>query len=159
MAAKPVFTKEQHRLLQEAGIRVWETQFKGQKSAQTKMALALRVSQQTVSALLKGTYKPSLRVAKEISVLDGRNTLEELVGVYGTEDVDERPATSAIAKGPDPYANLTVCIQFHAASKHWSPWTIAAARAGFFGNADFAPPEWAGKLDHLEKALEKARKQ
>lgn len=54
--------------------------------------------------------------------------------------------------------HLDVCLQFYASSKHWSPWTIAAARAGFFGNSDFAPPEWAGKLDALETALNRARK-
>jgi len=49
-------------------------------------------------------------------------------------------------------------MRFYASSKHWSPWTVAAARAGFFGSTDFAAPEWAGKLDILEKALERARK-
>jgi DNA-binding XRE family transcriptional regulator len=160
MAAKPIFTEEQHRLIREAAIRVWETQFKGKAAAQKKMALALKVSQQTVSNLLRGTYKPSLRVADEISTLDGKNTLEELVGVYGKADEDEGPRKRRHAEDfGAAFANLDVCIKFHASTKHWSPWTIAAARAGFFGNADFAAPEWAGKLDHLEKALERARKQ
>jgi DNA-binding XRE family transcriptional regulator len=163
MPAKPIFTKEQHRLVQEAAIRVWEAKFKGQPAAQKKMALALDVSQQTVSNLLRGTYRPSLRVADEISTLDGKNTLEELIGVYGTGDVDEDGARRR-KKADDgealagPFANLDICIRFHASTKHWSPWTIAAARAGFFGNSDFSAPEWGPKLDQLEKALERARK-
>lgn len=159
MPAKPIFTNEQHRLLKEAAIRVWGDQFKGKKAAQTKMALALGITQQTVSNLLKGTYKPSLTVAKSIATLDGRNSLEELIGVYGEGEVgDDVPATERPPQAPDPFGNLSICIQFFASSKHWSPWTIAAARAGFFGNADFAPPEWVPKLDLLEKTLERARK-
>lgn len=158
MPAKPVFTKEQHRLIQEAALRVWEVKFKGQASAQRKMALALGITQQSVSNLLRGTYKPGLRVATEIAILDGKNSLEELVGTYGTGDEEPAGAASRAEVGPAPYTNLTTCIQFFASTKHWSPWTIAAARAGFFGNSDFAPPEWVPKLDHLEKAMERARK-
>lgn len=159
MPAKPIFTKEQHRLIQEAALRVWELKFKGQAQAQKKMALALDVSQQSVSNLLKGKYRPGQRVAEEIATLDGRNSLEELVGVYGKGD--EGPESKEVRKGfgeDMSFANLSVCIQFFASTKHWSPWTIAAARAGFFGNADFSPPEWVPKLDMLEKALERARK-
>lgn len=163
MPAKPIFSREQHRLIQEAALRVWEVKFKGQPQAQKKMALALDVSQQSVSNLLKGKYRPGVRVAEEIATLDGRNSLEELVGVYGKGD--EGPASGEPESGPrhaaessGAFGNLSVCIQFFSTTKHWSPWTIAAARAGFFGNADFAPPEWVPKLDHLEKALERARK-
>lgn len=159
MAAKPVFTKEQHALIRAAAIRVWETKFKGQPSPQRKMALALGVAQQSISNLLKGKYKPALRVADEIATLDGHNSLEELVGPYGKDGAHTYGSVGpAVNPKDDAFANLTVCIQFFASSKHWSPWTIAAARAGFFGNADFAPPEWVPKLDMLEKALERARK-
>lgn len=160
MPAKPVFTKEQQRLIQEAALRVWEVKFKGQPAAQKKMALALDITQQSVSNLLRGTYKPGVRVATEISILDGRNSLEELVGAYATREEEEVPSGQRAPSeaGPTPYANLTTCIQFFASTRHWSPWTIAAARAGFFGNSDFSPPEWAPKLDNLEKALERARK-
>lgn len=159
MPAKAVFTKEQHKLIQQAAVRVWEAQFKDLSSPQKKMALALKVSQQSVSNLLKGKYKPGLRVADEIATLDGKNTLEELVGPYGEEEV---AAASGGERRPvvehGPFANLNVCVQFFASTKHWSAWTVAAARAGFFGNSDFQPPEWASKLDKLEVALERARK-
>lgn len=156
MAAKPVFTNEQMHLIHDAAARVWAAKFKGQEKAQAKMALALGISQQSISNLLKRSYRPGLKVATEIAILDGRGSLEELVGVVAEP---ERPAMPPSGSGDDgPFANLTVCVRFFSSTKHWSPWTIAAARAGFFGNADFAAPEWAGKLDHLERALEKARK-
>ena len=158
MAAKPVFTKEQQRLIHDAALRVWEAKFKGQQAAQKKMALALGISQQSVSNLLRGTYKPGIKVATEIAILDGRESLEELIGVFGEPEHSSQNGVSSLSPDEGPYANLTVCIRFFASSKHWSPWTIAAARSGLFGNADFAPPEWAGKLDQLEKVLEKARR-
>jgi len=156
MPAKPVFTEEQYEILHSAARRVWKTKFQAEGKTQKEMAFALGVSQQTVSNLLKGTYRPGLKVATEIAILDGKE-LEDLIGDFAA------PGAAAVALmngglASHPFANLDVCIQFFASSKHWSPWTIAAARAGFFGNADFAPPEWAGKLDHLEKALERARK-
>lgn len=159
MAAKPVFTKEQHRLIQQAAVRVWEGKFKGKdKQPQKKMALALGITQQSVSNLLRGRYRPGIRVAEEIALLDDHNALEELVGPYGREAGEGAPAPSMAVQDDQNFKNLGVCVQFFAATKHWSPWTIAAARAGFFGNADFAPPEWVPKLDQLEKALERARK-
>ncbi len=158
MPAKPVFSKEQHALIRTAGVRVWESKFKGQPSAQKKMALALGVSQQTVSNLIKGKYRPALRVADEIATLDGNNSLEELIGPFGKGDDVFSAAPPAKEFRGGMFANLNVCIQFFAATKHWSPWTIAAAQAGFFGNADFSPPEWVPKLDLLEKALERARR-
>jgi transcriptional regulator with XRE-family HTH domain len=159
MAAKPVFTKEQMHLIHDAAARVWAAKFKGEKGAQAKMALALGISQQSISNLLKRTYRPGLKVATEIAILDGRGSLEELVGVVAEAEPPERSiVTLGGAVDDGPFANLTICVKFFASTKHWSPWTIAAARAGFFGNADFAAPEWASKLDHLEKALERARK-
>lgn len=118
------------------------------------MALAIGISQQSVSNLLKGKYNPGVKVARSIANLDGQ-TLEQLIGDFA--EAEDAP----IQRGPSSsssFANLDVCVQFFASTKHWSPWTLAAARAGFFGQADFAPPEWVPKLDHLEKALERARK-
>ena len=70
----------------------------------------------------------------------------------------EEPLAEASTSGVAPFANLDLCIRFFASSKHWSAWTVAAAQAGFFGGVDFAPPEWADKLDALERALDRARK-
>ncbi len=153
MPAKPVFTEEQYEILHTAAKRVWRTKFHAEGKTQKEMALALGISQQSVSNLLKGTYRPGVKVASEIALLDGRE-LEDLVGDFASPVAHPGTARDAV----DGFANLTVCLQFYASSKHWSPWTIAAARAGFFGNADFAAPEWAGKLDVLEKALERVRK-
>lgn len=157
MAAKPIFTSEQHAIIHEAAARVFRVKFDGQAQAQAKMALALGISQQSVSNLIRGRYKPGLKVATEIAILDGRNSLLELVGPYGTMDSPESERPPPL-QGVAVFANLAVCVQFFATTKHWSPWTIAAARAGYFGSADFPAPEWAVKLDYLERVLEKARK-
>lgn len=129
---------------------------KDHPGGQEAYALALGVTQQTVSNLLKGTYHPGAAVAAAIANLDGQ-TLEQLVGDF-VHPESENQASSAAQSPSDSFSNLSTCIAFYAASKHWSPWTIAAARAGYFGQADFAPPEWAAKLDVLEKTLEKGRK-
>lgn len=157
MAQKSAFTPEQHEIIHAAAQRVWKAKFKWMKATaehpggQEAMALALGISQPTVSNLLKGKYRPGVKVARAIANLDGQR-LEELVGDFAEPDgAPMLPAGSA-------FANLDVCIQFHRAKKQWSPWTIAAARSGFFGQSDFEAPEWAGKLDQLEKALERARK-
>lgn len=154
MPAKRVFTDEQQAVLHSTALRVWK-RFKADGKTQEEMALAIGVSQQSVSDLLKGSYRPGYRPAKMLANLDGKR-LEDLL-----EDFDEPvPETSSGPPGRNGmgFVNLDTCIQFYAASKQWSAWTIAAARAGYFGNADFAPPEWAGKLDALEQLLNKARK-
>lgn len=157
MPAKPVFTEDQIDTIQSAATRVWRKQFKDQPKPQVKMALALGVSQQSISKLLKGEYKPGVKVATEIAVLDGKESLEDLIGEYGAPEAAHAAIESGLTNGSG-FVNLDICVQFHAATKHWSAWTVAAARAGFFGNADFAPPEWVKKLDGLERALERARK-
>jgi transcriptional regulator with XRE-family HTH domain len=162
MPAKPVFNPEQYEEIVQAAHRVWQTKFKAQKKNQEEMGLALGITQQSVSNLLRGTYHPGVKVARAIANLDGK-TLEQLIGDYAVPEAAPTTLAEPVGLGytaanASVFPNLTVCLQFHSSSKHWSPWTIAAARAGFFGNADFAPPEWAGKLDHLERALEKARK-
>lgn len=163
MPAKPVFNDDQMEIIQATARRVWKAKFQSEGKTQEDMALAIGLSQQSVSNLLKGSYRPGVGPARQIALLAGK-TLEELVGDFATElpprsaaspREDKAPATSI---GLGTFKNLDICIQFHSATKHWSPWTIAAARAGYFGNADFAPPEWVGKLDTLEKALERAKK-
>lgn len=169
--AKPAFNDEQQEILHAAAKRVWKQKFQAENKTQEEFALSLGLSQQSVSALLKGTYRPGLVPARAIANLDGK-TLEQLVGDFGHVQVtvvndkapDSREPVALL--GPSPitghapgaFKNLDVCLQFYAATKHWSAWTVAAARAGFFGNSDFAPPEWAGRLDKLEVALERARK-
>ncbi|MBA2685295.1 MAG: helix-turn-helix transcriptional regulator [Gemmatimonadaceae bacterium] len=154
MAGKPVFTEEQHEVLHACALRVWK-RFKAEKKTQEDMALALGISQQSVSDLLKGSYRPGYRPARMLANLDGKK-LEQLLEGFS---LDVEPGADAVTPRPlSSFANLDVCIQFYASSKHWSAWTIAAARAGFFGGADFAPPEWAAKLDILERALDRARK-
>lgn len=160
MPPKPTWTTEQKEVLHATALRVWKAKFKDLRKdgdrpgGQEAMALALGLSQQSVSALLKGTYVPGIKIARNLANLDGK-TLEQLVGDFEDDDVPLQPG---LAFNGGTFANLDVCVRFFASTKHWSPWTIAAAKAGFFGNADFAPPEWAIKLDHLEKALERARK-
>lgn len=154
MAAKPVFTDEQYEQLHATAQRVWRQRFQKDGKTQKDMAYALGITQQSVSNLLKGTYRPGLKVAQDIAILDGRE-LEDIVGDY-TRPSSMTPAPGAA--GSSQFMNLDICVQFFASTKSWSPWTIAAARAGFFGGTDFAPPEWSGKLDALEKALDPVRK-
>lgn len=151
MAGKPVFTEEQHEVLHACALRVWK-RFKAEKKTQEDMALALGISQQSVSDLLKGSYRPGYRPARMLANLDGKK-LEQLLEGFSLEEPSPEPSGRA-----GTFANLEVCIKFYASSRHWSPWTIAAAQAGFFGGADFAPPEWADKLEALERALDRARK-
>lgn len=154
MAAKGTFTDEQKEILHEVALRVWK-KMKADKKTQEDLALALGITQQSVSNLLKGTYAPGLKVARDLAILDGR-TLEQLLPDFSNPTTSPG-ITSAMAHN-NQFPNLDLCVQFYASSRLWSPWTVAAARAGFFGATDFAAPEWAGKLDHLEKALERSRK-
>ncbi len=162
MAAKPIFNAEQQEIIRVTARKVYKAQFKPIKATkdhpggQEAMALALGVTQQTISSLVSptGKYNPGMRVASAIANLDGQ-TLEQLIGEFTDPDA---PVLMPTNGAPSGFANLDVCIQFHSSTKHWSPWTIAAARSGFFGSSDFAAPEWVAKLDTLEKALERVRK-
>ena len=162
MPAKPVFNQEQLDILQATAKKVFAAQFKwmkadkaaGKMGGQEAMALALGITQQSVSALMTGRYKPGVKVARGIANLEG-HTLEQLVGDFA----DPEPAPTAGATGhPNTFRGLETCVEFHASTRHWSPWTLASARAGIFGLVDFPAPEWTPKLDALEKVLEKARK-
>ena len=165
MPAKPVFSEEQVDILRATARKVFKTKFEWMKpnkkagtlGGQEAMALALGITQQTVSALIKphGKYRPGLTVARGIANLDNQ-TLEQLVGEYA--DAEHEPPQSRPKGQPGNYRGLETCVEFHASTRHWSPWTLAAARAGFFGMVDFPAPEWTPKLDALEKVLEKARK-
>lgn len=165
MAAKPIFTDDQVDIIRATARKVFKGKFEWMKAdkkakqlgGQEAMALALGVTQQTVSNLLsqRKKYAPGLKVATAIANLDGQ-TLEQMIGEFGSPSAPESSPSSAQRGGS--FANLDTCIGFHAHTKHWSPWTIAAARAGFFGTNDFPPPEWTTKLDSLERALERAKK-
>lgn len=165
MPAKPVFNDEQLEVILEAARRVFKKDFAWMKktaehpAAQEAFGLAIGVSQQSASALLKGKYRPGVRVASNIANLEGK-TLKQLIGDFDEPDVPPQGPTvaSAVPGSGHAFANLDVCLQFYASSKQWSPWTVAAARAGYFGNVDIPAPAWASKLDMLEKVLDKARK-
>lgn len=149
MPAKPPFSEPQFRVLLETAKRI-RKRFKNQD----QMALALGIAQPSLSALLKGKWKPGVTTAKAIAQLDQR-TLEDLIGPYGES---AEPKSARRTSSSSAFPNLETCVEFHSGSKHWSAWTIAAARAGFWGSRDVAPPEWSAKLDTLEKALEKIQK-
>lgn len=153
MAGKSIFNDEQRAILRSTARRIWQEQFKRHGKTQEEFALALGISQQSASGLIRGEYNPGLKPAKALANLEG-TTLEQLIGEYA----EASPSPGVAATHHGTFRNLDVCIDFHASSKHWSPWTIAAARAGFFGQSDFAAPEWATKLDTLERSLERARK-
>ncbi len=180
MAKPKDFTPEQALIIRATARKIFNRDFAWMKAVkktkttpyrpggQEAMGLALGgVTQQTVSALLdpKSAYSPGFRIATAVANLDGK-TLDELIGDYAHEDAPESAAEeekpprrpTPLLPAHEPFANLTTCINYNSAIKQWSPWTIAAARAGYFGNTDFSAPEWGSKLDHLEKALERARK-
>src|SRR5678815_3536971 len=176
MAKPKDFTPEQAMIIRATARKVFNRDFAWMKAVkktkttpyrpggQEAMGLALgRVSQQTVSALLdpKNEYSPGYRIAAAVANLDGK-TLDQLIGDFAypeAPDSEPPPApTAPLPSAHEPFANLTTCINYNAAIKSWSPWTIAAARAGFFGLTDLPAPEWGTKLDMLEKALERARK-
>jgi DNA-binding XRE family transcriptional regulator len=144
MPKKATFSDEQYEHLFEAAKRI-RKKFKNQE----QMALSLGLTQQSVANLLLGKYKPSIEYARQIANADGR-TLDDLVG-------DPVPGTSYHdTLNRSEFKNLDLCVNYHGSK--WSPWTVAAARAGFFGASDVPAPEWEKKLDALERTLEKARK-
>ena len=175
MPAKKHFTKKQQELLRATARKLWRDKFAWMKKAtkdhpagQEAMALALGISQQTISSLIApdSTYNPGFKVATALANLSGMR-LHDLIGEYevevsDAEEGEQRPAQTAPTKPvkhrDDTFHNLTVCLEFSATTKQWSPWTVAAARAGFFGNSDFPAPAWIEKLDLLEKILERGRK-
>lgn len=151
MPAKNPFTDKQHDILLKAVTRASldKRRFKNQE----QLALAIGMTQPSLSAYLQGKWRAGVEKAKGIAHLEGV-TLEELVGPYKKEKA-VKPSKKTLR---GDYPNLDTCIDFYATTHAWSAWTIAAAHAGFYGPEDFTPPKWAEKLDALEKMLEKARK-
>lgn len=177
MSRKSHFSQAQREIIRATARKLWKSKFEwmkkvkktkthpGHPGGQEAMALALGVSQQTVSSLIdpKGAYNPGFTVATAVANLAGM-TLDQLIGDHEEPDEEEdekQPVVVSALVVPSPmnsFKNLDVCIEFMSSKKHWSQWTVAAARAGFFGNADFDAPEWINKLDMLEKVLDKARR-
>lgn len=144
MPAKSPFTKAQYEVLQTAAKKARKA-FKNQE----EMALALGISQPSLSALLAGKWKPGVSTAKAIAQVSGM-TLRDLIGDYDEPTAEQRMQQAA---ADNPFPNLDRCLAFYAATKTWSPWTIAAAKAGYFGPEDVAPPDWEHRLDALEQRM------
>jgi transcriptional regulator with XRE-family HTH domain len=143
MAAKNPFSKAQQELLLRT-VKKHRTRFKNQE----ELALALGISQPSLSNMLRGKWAPGVTVARAIAHLDG-TTLESLIGEFGEPTQGTRTAAAAGAG----YPNLATCVDFYRATREWPRWVIAAAEAGYFGPTDVAPPEWAARLDELAAKL------
>jgi hypothetical protein len=148
---KPVFDLRQRRIIRDTARKVFEEKFKGKESPQKKMALALDLSQTSISALLAGTYVPSVQVAEDIAILAGFESIKDLVGPYYHATEDENPPSSGPSLSSHAYPNLTKCIDFHG-KDHWPAYVIAAAKAGYYED-DVPPKEWTARLDALQKLL------
>ena len=151
MPAKTPFSDKQHEVLLRAVTRA--SQDKKRFKNQEQLALAVGMTQPSLSAYLLGKWRVGIEKAKGIAHLEGV-TLEELIGPYKKE----KAALASKKKLRGDYPNLDTCIDFYATTHSWSPWTVAAAHAGFYGPEDFPPPKWAQKLDELEKVMETSRK-
>lgn len=123
---------------------------------QTEMAMALDLTQPSLSAILLGKWTPGESTARHIAALD-KTTLEELLPDWEASEAESAPATSKASRGAFPM--LETCVTFYSTTKQWSPWTIAAARAGYFGPRDFPAPDWASRLDKLEAHMAKGKRE
>lgn len=151
MPAKTPFTDKQHAVLHRAvqSASKDKKRFKNQE----QLALAIGMTQQSLSAYLLKKWKVGVEKATAIAHLEGV-TLEQLVGPYKKE----KPVKASKRNLSGNYPNLDTCIDFYATTHAWSPWTVAAAHAGFYGVEDFPPPKWVEKLSALEKLLDESRK-
>lgn len=147
MPAKTTFSDDQIDILIGV-VRRHQKRFKNQ----TELAKALDITQPALSSMLSGKWAPGVTTARHIATLD-RVDLEDLLPDF------KAPPTMRPPGGPgSPLPNLDKCLLWHEDETRWSPWTVAAARAGVFGPADFGKAEWVTKLDVLEKALARVRK-
>lgn len=144
-----LFTEIQLKILIDT-VRRAQRKFKAQGLTQEELAKALDLTQPSVSRLLSGAWKPGLTTARYIAQLEGKS-LEDLIGPVKLDHEEIGPTSGALAMGR--FANLEACVRYHQDEKRWSPWTLASARAGFFGEDDFAPSAWTNKLDELERSL------
>jgi len=146
--AKATFSDEQLETLL-AVLRKHRKRFENQ----TKMALALGVSQPSLSALLLGKWHPGVTTARAIAALDGM-TLEDLVGAPAGEQPPP-PSAGVAVPGGSHLPGLDACLTFFRGSKDWTNATIAAAKAGAWGD-DADPPAWEARLDALDQAIRRA---
>lgn len=150
-ARSDIFTDAQIRLLVET-VAKHRRRFKNQ----AELAAALGLSQPALSNLIHGKWAPGIRTAQAIAQLDGYADVAGLIGPIVPQSKGSAVPSSALSA--ERYPNLEACIAYWAPSKVWSPWTVAAARAGYWGDADLSPQDWAGRLDELERILENGRK-
>lgn len=144
-----LFTPVQLKILIDT-VRRAERRFKSEGLTQEELAKALDLTQPSVSRLKNGAWRPGLTTARYIAQLEGK-TLEDLVGPVRLDvDAIETAQTTMLT---GRFQNLEAAIRYHQDESRWSPWTLASARAGFFGDKDFAPADWTEKLDELEKGL------
>lgn len=83
---RPTFTAAQHVILHKTARTVFDEKF-ATRGKQVAMAKALGLSQTSVSALLRGTYRPGEAVAAELAILAGYDDLKDLVGPYHAHPV------------------------------------------------------------------------
>jgi DNA-binding XRE family transcriptional regulator len=112
-----------------------------------EMAADIGVAQQSLNGLIKRSWTPSVRAAHGIARASGIELRDVVGNMPGVTD-----------QTFDDYPNLDVCVRFHTGEKTWSPWTLAAARAGFFGAQDWPARAWVERLDRLETALAKLKR-
>lgn len=148
---KPLFAPYQVKILVDT-IKKHRKEFKNQSD----LAKSLKLTQPALSNLLAGKWKPGMTTALAIAELDG----QELVDLIGPlqSGADVPPSGLLPLSDEDRFHNIDVCVKFWHGRKTWSAWTIAAAKAGLFGDQDFPAPEWQPRLDRLEKALSDVRK-
>lgn len=145
------YTLDQKRTIIKWAREVFDDRFKGKPEPQTKFGLALKISQSSASALMRGDYTPSIQVAQELATLAGFESLEEMIGPYGLPARTKDDAPSSRDVSVSAFPNLRKCTAFFGPDR-WQPWTIAAAEAGFWPN-DVPPNDWPARLDKLEKTM------
>ena len=142
MAAKSHFSDADAKKLVDAARRIQERR----NWSQEQLAQALGLVQPSVSAMLRGKWKPGWPVAERIAQLSGKG-LGELLG----RAVDSRGGLERL----EQYPSLAECLRlYRKKGLPWSAWTIAAAASGLFGDDDPDDPlEWAERLTRLEATL------
>lgn len=147
---RETFSAEQKLAIFRTANRIFNEKFKAKEKPQVKMGLALDISQTSVSALLRGEYVPSLKVAESLATLAGFEDVRSMIGgdyyVPGRELVD-------LDGSAKRYPNLRKCVDYH--EKRWPDWVIAAAQAGYFPD-DPSPDTWTQRLDALVRSMRKA---